>query len=618
MGEPLAALRVIHPQEVIQKVADVVAPLPQGRDLDVDEVQAVEEVLPEVARLDLLDDILVGGGDHLDIEGHQLGAADGDQLPLLQDAQEFCLHIQRHVGDLVQEENALVRQLEFPLFAAPPRAGIGALLIAEELALQQAPGQGTAVHRDKGAVAPGALVVDGLGEHLLAGAAVALDDDPGLKGGGLLGQLLGDLHALGVPLDVIQEEGAFGVRPGELDGPALDVGGHGKGPDLVRAGLAAVADLVLVEEGLPGAVGIPAAEDADPSVPAEPAAAVVHPDQALNGGGGLQGGDALPHGVLRRQAEDIHEFPVAVGDPVVRAHVHHAVGDSVQDVALLLVLPLQQALAAEPAEVILNGLLDGRHELQDVVAHPLRGGVDPHDPDELTGETEDGRGIVRVAVEPLQVMLRASHADRMPQLRDQGEAVGPDGLFREILDLADLFQAGRKAGELALHPRQLPSDDIRDDPVEGAAADGPHDLLQDAAAVGPEKADALALRAEGGRHVRLEADVHLPAAPPGFQNGLRDDIRAGGPLLHVADPGILIAHELRVVDVVERIVAHSLTPHSLQKSGIRHDGLRERSPFRREHVRSEACFHRADFIISYFSLRGKPNAPGRRGEAGCY
>ena len=54
-------------------------------------------------------------------------------------------------------------------------AGEGALLVAEQLALEQRLGQGGAVDRDERLAPPGREVVDRLGDQLLAGARFALD-----------------------------------------------------------------------------------------------------------------------------------------------------------------------------------------------------------------------------------------------------------------------------------------------------------------------------------------------------------------------------------------------------------------------------------------------------------
>ena len=101
-------------------------------------------------------------------------AAHPEERPALQHPQQLHLGGQRDLADLVQEDGAAVGQLE-P--AQPPlgRAGEGALLVAEQLRLEQGLRQRGAVHRDEGLVPPRGEVVQPLGHQLLAAAALALD-----------------------------------------------------------------------------------------------------------------------------------------------------------------------------------------------------------------------------------------------------------------------------------------------------------------------------------------------------------------------------------------------------------------------------------------------------------
>ena len=69
----------------------------------------------------------------------------------------------------------MVGVLEAPL-PLRARAGEGALLVPEELALQEALRERRATERHEVAVLARAVVVDGLGEELLAGAALAGDE----------------------------------------------------------------------------------------------------------------------------------------------------------------------------------------------------------------------------------------------------------------------------------------------------------------------------------------------------------------------------------------------------------------------------------------------------------
>ena len=81
----------------------------------------------------------------------------------------------RHLADLVEEQRAAVGQLETAL---PPigRAGERALLVAEDLALEQRLGNRRAVDRHKRKRRARAELVDRLRDQLLAGARLAGDE----------------------------------------------------------------------------------------------------------------------------------------------------------------------------------------------------------------------------------------------------------------------------------------------------------------------------------------------------------------------------------------------------------------------------------------------------------
>ena len=122
--------------------------LAQGRRAERHHVEPEVEVLAEAPRLDLLAELLVGRRDdaHVDLD-HPL-AADAAELAGLQRPQHLGLGGQAHVADLVEEEGAAVGDLEQAALAAD-RAGEGALLVAEELALDELGRDGRAVHLDE-------------------------------------------------------------------------------------------------------------------------------------------------------------------------------------------------------------------------------------------------------------------------------------------------------------------------------------------------------------------------------------------------------------------------------------------------------------------------------------
>ncbi len=104
---------------------------------------------------------------------------------LLEDPKELGLEAWADVPHLVQEDGAAMGDLEEPLLQ-----GLGAcerpFLMTEEFTLQEAVGQRAAIDGDEEAPRSGAIVVDGLGDQLLPGAAFAHQQDcaPGRRDSG--------------------------------------------------------------------------------------------------------------------------------------------------------------------------------------------------------------------------------------------------------------------------------------------------------------------------------------------------------------------------------------------------------------------------------------------------
>ena len=136
-------------QEVLDEERDVRAPLAQRGQRDRDHVEPVEEVLAEAALAHLLLEVAVGGRHDPHVDRHRLGAADAQDLPLLQDAQQLHLQVALEVADLVEEQRRAARLLE-EADLARVGPGEGALLVAEQLRLEDPLGQGRHVHGENG------------------------------------------------------------------------------------------------------------------------------------------------------------------------------------------------------------------------------------------------------------------------------------------------------------------------------------------------------------------------------------------------------------------------------------------------------------------------------------
>src|SRR5690606_24714551 len=172
-------------QQVAGDDRDVVAALAQRRQVQVDHVVAVVQVLAEAALQDLLLEVAVGRRQDADVDRLGAGVADPHDDLLLDGAQDLHLQVERHLADLVEEQGAAVGRLELARLVGD-RAGEGALDVAEQLALEQVLRDGAAVDGDERPVLARRAAVDLAGDQLLAGAGLAGDEHRDVGGRHLL------------------------------------------------------------------------------------------------------------------------------------------------------------------------------------------------------------------------------------------------------------------------------------------------------------------------------------------------------------------------------------------------------------------------------------------------
>ena len=210
---------------------EVVGPVAEGGQGDGEDLEPVIEVLAEAAVGDHLVEVAVGGGDEADVGPDRVVAAEALEPAVLQEAEHLGLGGRRHVADLVEEDGAAVGLLELADPAAVG-AGEGALLVAEELALQEGLGDGGAVDGQEGGLAAEAVLIDGPGDQFLAGPALAGDQDGHVLAGGAADGLVDRLHG-GRPahdpvggrvggLLLVVEEGADVRQAALLEGAGQD------------------------------------------------------------------------------------------------------------------------------------------------------------------------------------------------------------------------------------------------------------------------------------------------------------------------------------------------------------------------------------------------------------
>ncbi len=100
------------------------------------------------------------------------GTAEPLDLPILEHAQQLDLHVGWQVADLVEKDRRAIRQFE-PADLLRQRAGEGALLPAEQLALDERARNRRAVDAHHDAAAPRALLVNLRRDEFLAGTRFA-------------------------------------------------------------------------------------------------------------------------------------------------------------------------------------------------------------------------------------------------------------------------------------------------------------------------------------------------------------------------------------------------------------------------------------------------------------
>jgi hypothetical protein len=163
-------------KEMTRQRSDILASLPQRRNQQGKDVQAIEQVLTKVTPGHGVGHVAIGSGDDADIEDHRLLAADPLDFALLQDAQQLGLQAERHFGDLVEQQTAVLRLLELAGLRVL-RAAEGALFVTEKGGLEQAVRNGRAIDGHERALAARRVLVNEARHHLLANAAFAGQQD---------------------------------------------------------------------------------------------------------------------------------------------------------------------------------------------------------------------------------------------------------------------------------------------------------------------------------------------------------------------------------------------------------------------------------------------------------
>ena len=107
-------------------------PVAQGRHDDVDNAEAVEQILAELSRGHALREIAIGRRDDADVHVPRRLLSDRLDFAALQKSEQHRLHSQAHLADFVQEQGAAVGFLDHAA-AIAVGAGEAAPHVSEQL-----------------------------------------------------------------------------------------------------------------------------------------------------------------------------------------------------------------------------------------------------------------------------------------------------------------------------------------------------------------------------------------------------------------------------------------------------------------------------------------------------
>ncbi len=163
-------------QEIVGKQQNIRFPLSQRRHVYRKDIQPVVEVSPKGFFLHTLLQVLVGGGDHPDINLDGFLPSDPFQFPLLENPQQPGLDIQADGSDLVQKNGSLVGQFKFPQFLLDS-SGKRSFFMSEQFAFDQVGRKSRAIYLDERPFGSVGIVMHRVGHQFLASPALSPDQN---------------------------------------------------------------------------------------------------------------------------------------------------------------------------------------------------------------------------------------------------------------------------------------------------------------------------------------------------------------------------------------------------------------------------------------------------------
>ena len=154
---------------MLDQQRQILRPLAQRRQLNLDTLQAVIEILTEATRGNFGFQIAITRCNNPHIDRNFLLRTDRPNAPLLKHTQQLGLRGKRHFANFIKKQRAAASIVEQPL-AALLGPSVGAFDVAEQLRFDQLGGNRSTIDRHKRAFGPIARLVQGARCHLLTGA----------------------------------------------------------------------------------------------------------------------------------------------------------------------------------------------------------------------------------------------------------------------------------------------------------------------------------------------------------------------------------------------------------------------------------------------------------------
>src|SRR6516165_3501505 len=132
---------------------NILFPIPQRRQMKVDDIKAVKEVLAKLPFTYERGQILVGCGGDSDVDLNRSALAYAANLSLLKRSKQLGLDAGTDVPDFIQEQGPPAGFFKQPTPQAR-RAGESALGVPEQLALHQGLGDRGAIHGNERTIGP--------------------------------------------------------------------------------------------------------------------------------------------------------------------------------------------------------------------------------------------------------------------------------------------------------------------------------------------------------------------------------------------------------------------------------------------------------------------------------